>query len=253
MALISIESQVSDPHDLLKLTTEEVADVLFTFLVHLDHHEHYIYQLGNFNRSYLTSLASIGGRSFYPALLRSPLGSQVDEVLEGAWSWLEFQGFLVRQPGAPANFYVIPQSKRALGAKAVKSYNAGAVFPRALVGEPLTSITYSTFMRGQFDDAVALAFKELEIFVRKTAKLDQSRNVGASLMREAFAGPLRDTAATFVDGEEGYGHVFAGMFMMFRNPNTHHRTIDNAADAAAVIAFVAHLHRIVAARKRFVT
>ncbi|MBN8918919.1 MAG: TIGR02391 family protein [Rhizobiales bacterium] len=102
------------------------------------------------------------------------------------------------------------------------------------------------FHRAQYDTAVFVAMKGVEIAVREASGL--TSELGVALMRKAFdknSGPLRDVNA--LEGErEARAHFFAGAIGSYKNPHSHRNVaLDDADEAAEIITLANHLLRIV--------
>jgi len=95
-----------------------------------------------------------------------------------------------------------------------------AQFPAAMLHEDLRGAVYDALVRGNFQQAVAEAFRVVEVKVRNGSAID---GVGATLMRAAFhedTGPLRSDVSD--RGErQALPHLFAGAFGWVRNPASH--------------------------------
>jgi uncharacterized protein (TIGR02391 family) len=104
------------------------------------------------------------------------------------------------------------------------------------------------FLRGDFETAVFVAFKEVEVRVRDCANLPDL--IGVALMRAAF-GPDKVLAAEDVDRGELVAEMelYAGALGLFKNP-TSHRFVDyaSAAEAAEVVLLADLLLRLLERR-----
>ena len=77
----------------------------------------------------------------------------------------------------------------------LKKFNAASLLPHRLIDPQLASKVTSAFLRGEYDLAVLVAFREVEITVRELGNFSTG-DIGVSLMRKAFRpsnGPLTDT------------------------------------------------------------
>ena len=104
---------------------------------------------------------------------------------------------------------------------------------------------WGEFIRGQFDTAVFIAAKAVEVSVKEKTGIEE---VGVSLMRTAFKkkiGPLSDTSIN--EGEqEARMHLFAGFIGSYKNPGSH-RDVDmeNPIEAMQVVMFASHLLHLI--------
>jgi len=103
------------------------------------------------------------------------------------------------------------------------------------------------FLLGEFEQAVFIAAKEVEIRVRELAGAPSSL-IGVPLMQQAFApngpGPLADTSA---DGAEQVAmmDLFKGAIGLFKNPSSHRPVnYDDPTLASEIALFADLLHRL---------
>jgi uncharacterized protein (TIGR02391 family) len=148
---------------------------------------------------------------------------QTRQSLAEAWSMLSTLGFIAPNTDQSSYgwFFVTRRGREA--AKSREAFERGrkaAQFPETLLHENLRSAAYDALIRGNFQQAVAEAFRVLEVKVRNASGLE---GVGATLMRAAFhedTGPLRSDVSD--RGErQALPHLFAGAFGWVRNPASH--------------------------------
>jgi uncharacterized protein (TIGR02391 family) len=148
---------------------------------------------------------------------------QTRQSLAEAWSMLETLGFIAPNTDQSSHgwFFVTRRGREA--AKSREAFERGrkaAQFSETLLHENLRGATYDALIRGNFQQAVAEAFRVLEVKVRNASGLE---GVGATLMRAAFhedTGPLRSDVSD--RGErQALPHLFAGAFGWVRNPASH--------------------------------
>ena len=247
----SLLSLVPGAADLLSLEVEDLAGVL---LIHLNSYEgayaNSVYQNGQICQSNFLNAQTPTGHGQKPEY--GDQQPQVNRALMEAWSWLENEGFLIRDPMQPAPwFFVSRRGQRLKSRDDFEAYRKANLLPTGQLHPLLASKVYPSFLRGDYDTAIFQAFKEVEIAVRKAGNFPQDL-IGDKLMRAAFAsaknnltvGPLTDTQLPIAE-QEATAHLFAGAFEVYRNPTGHRYVPTEAVEAAEVIMFASQLLRIV--------
>lgn len=95
-------------------------------------------------------------------------------------------------------------------------------------------------MRGDYDNSVFLAFKELEVAIREAGKFT-AEDYGVDLARKAFhesTGPLTDQAKP-VSERSALSHLMAGALGSYKNPHSHRKIQLAAEEACEMIVQVA--------------
>jgi uncharacterized protein (TIGR02391 family) len=246
---LSLLSLVPSADDLLALEVEELAGVL---LAHLS-------SLGSNSGDSIVNQGSISQHNFFNNRHQHPeygdRQAEVSQALIAAWTWLENEGFLVRDPLQQSPSFSISVRAQALKTREdFAAYRKANLLPKALLHPLIASKVYPAFLRGEYDTAVFQAFREVEVAVRAAGKFPADR-VGVALMREAFrpvdvkgpssgAGPLTDQTLPSAE-QEGMAHLFSGAIALYKNPQSHRNVPTNATDAAEVIGFASHLLRTV--------
>jgi uncharacterized protein (TIGR02391 family) len=148
---------------------------------------------------------------------------QTRQSLAEAWSLLETLGFIAPDTNQSSYgwFFVTRRGRQAAQSReAFERGRKAAQFPATMLYEELRGAAYDALVRGNFQQAVAEAFRVVEVKVRNASGLE---GVGATLMRGAFhedTGPLRSDVAD--RGErQALPHLFAGAFGWVRNPASH--------------------------------
>ena len=245
----SLSSLVPNADDLLALEVEEVAGVL---LAHLNS---YSDDSGNT----VVQRGQISQHNFFNNLNHHPeypgRQAEVNQVLMEAWSWLQGEGFLVRDADQPADwFFVSRRAKRLKSREDFAAYRKASLLPKGQLHPLIAAKVYPAFLRGEYDTAVFQAFREIEVAVRSAGNFP-SELVGVKLMREAFRpvdlrnaavapGPLTDTTLPAAE-QEGMSNLFSGAISLYKNPQGPRNVPTEAIDAAEVIVFASHLLRMV--------
>jgi hypothetical protein len=118
---------------------------------------------------------------------------QTRQSLAEAWSLLERLGFIAPETnqGNYGWFFVTRRGREAAQSReAFERGRKAAQFSATMLHEELRGAAYDALVRGNFQQAVAEAFRVVEVKVRNAAGVE---GVGATLMRAAFhedTGPL---------------------------------------------------------------
>jgi uncharacterized protein (TIGR02391 family) len=245
----SLSSLVPNAEDLLALEVEEITGVLLT---HLNSYGgdsgNSVVQRGRINQHNLFN--TLDHQPEYPG--RQP---EVNQALMEAWSWLQGEGFLVRDANQPGDwFFLSRRAQRLKSRDDFAAYRKASLLPKGQLHPLIATKVYPAFLRGEYDTAVFQAFREVEIAVRSAGKF-RTEALGTPLMREAFrpvdpknsalaTGPLTDTTLPVAE-QEAMAHLFSGAIGLYKNPQSHRNAPTEAIDAAEVIVFASHLLRMV--------
>jgi len=170
------------------------------------------------------------------------------KCLMEAWVYLEREGFVAPQPGQQNDWaFVTRKGQKVVDAQDFQTYAKGHLLPSEGLDPILVQKTKQSFIRGDYDTAVFQAFKEIEVRVRKKAKLPNT-DIGVPLMRKAFSpngGILTDKNSD--PGEQvARMELFAGAIGMYKNPSSHRDiTFTEPKEAADIIHMANQLLRIV--------
>jgi len=127
------------------------------------------------------------------------------------------------------------------------TYRKGVLLPREALDKNFAEKVYHLFLRGDYDTSVFQAFKEVEIRVRKKAKLTNC-DYGVDLMRKAFNvenGKLSKKSLAKSE-RQAMSDLFAGSIGLFKNPSSHRDIkLDDPSEAAEIILFANYLLRLI--------
>ncbi|MCH7936250.1 MAG: TIGR02391 family protein [Proteobacteria bacterium] len=172
-------------------------------------------------------------------------------VLAEAWSWLERQGFIFRDPFQPAAWYRRTRRGRQLKSPTdVKAFQQASLLPRQLLSPIIDKKAWPAFQRGEYDVAVFQAFKAIEVAVRDACGFPDDL-LGPALMRKAFdedTGLLSDQEVLKAE-RQAMSHLFAGAIGHAKNPHSHREKVVHIEEAARLLLFASYLLEIVEWRR----
>ncbi len=163
------------------------------------------------------------------------------------FDWLVFQGYVAAEADASSGWYYITEKGLSAGREndGLATHKASQLLSNRL--HPLIAQrARSFFALGEFESAVLMSFREVEIRVRNLGGFDETE-IGVPLMRKAFrphGGKLTNQKLDAGE-QEAIANLFAGAIGAFKNPSSH-RQVDysDVTTAAESILFADLLLRI---------
>ena len=228
----SIKDILPPPSEIIEMDPEEVGPFLLEYL-----------NESNKNKFHRINIIS-GLSNYYDSSDLYKISIVVSESL----SWLEREVLIIPDPEDVSSsqwFIISRKGKELKNATDFKKYHFGNLLPRENLSPTLLQKVRPVFIRGDYETAVLLAFREVEIRIRNASNL--TNLYGVALVRKALdlnSGPLTDFSLPESE-REAMAHLFAGAIGLFKNPISHRNIdFDNPNEVAELILFSNYLLRL---------
>lgn len=167
------------------------------------------------------------------------------EAIAEALGWARAHGMIARTPGQTSDAAIFVTRAGRTAVRDGLAATRAAVRLSAGLHDLIERRARRQFLLGEYEQAVFVAMKAVEVRVRELAHLGDDF-FGVDLMNRAFGPTGALTDQTAVKGEqEGTRSLFVGAYAVLRNP-TGHRDVDydDIAEAAEAVTTASLLMRI---------
>lgn len=247
-----------DAEHLLSLSAEELAGPL---LVSLEGGERINPEI---IISYDDMAREIKSSSYRISNLNYPSGrlTEILFALMEAWQYLVCEGFVAPRPAKLAGYtidrsntyFVTRKGQKIETLENYEAYRKADLLRKHQLHPVIAEKVWSIFAQGDYDAAVSVAFKHVEVAVREAGGYTNN-DYGTGLMRKAFnvkdgnltdKKPQKTKPEKEVNGEkQAMSDLFAGAIGFYKNPSSHREVEFAPEEAAEIIIIASQLLRIV--------
>ena len=176
-------------------------------------------------------------------------------ALMEAWQCLLSERFVAPRPpnlasttGMSKNttYFVTRRGKKIETETDYEAYRKAYLLRKHQLHPIIAEKVWRIFAQGDYDAAVSVAFKHVEVAVREAGSYARNDR-GTDLMRRAFhvnngnlTDPKQETAV-----KQAMSDLFAGAIGLYKNPSSHHEVEFAPEEAAEIIIIASQLLRIV--------
>jgi len=178
------------------------------------------------------------------------LYDEVGKKIMEAWNYLERLGLVAQKPGEVSLqwYYVTERGRSVRDKEAFHKFQRTEIFKLDHFDSVLAQKVFPLLIRGDYETAITVAYKELEVRIRDACGLDNSQ-YGLDLIRKhAFkpeSGILTDQSLHKQE-QEAMMQMFAGAIGFYKNASSHrYLGVDDPYEVSEIIGLANHLIRIV--------
>ena len=181
---------------------------------------------------------------FYREFGVQPTNDDIAIVLE-AYQWLRNVGLIAPSPSQPRDFDVITRRARALDDAGMADFRAARLSAYDMLDRRITNKVWSIYLRGDYDIAIAYAFKIVEIRMREKGGFPSS-DMGERLAKKFFEKFPSEAPRKSEKALPSVVHLFIGALDRYRNSAVHeHPSIATPEEAMEVLLLANHCLRVV--------
>lgn len=202
-------------------------------------------QLGLLILSDLLSTNEWNEHNYLLSAQRSGYQGEASLAVTEAMAWLRARALIARRPGQPSDSaIVITRTGRRVATEGPTAFRAserlqGGIHPR------IEREARPQFLIGKYELGVFASMKAVEVRVRQLGGFPE-HVIGVDLMNQAFGPTGKLTDSSIAKGEqEGTRALFAGAYVVLRNPSGHREVnYDDVSEAADAVQTASLLMRI---------
>jgi hypothetical protein len=173
-----------------------------------------------------------------------PTARDIAAVFE-AYEWLRNVGLIAPSPVQPRDFDVLTRRAQSLDDTGLTQFRAARLSGYEILDSRIANKVWSIYLRGDYDIAIAYAFKVVEIRMRNKAGLT-TNDMGERLAKKFFEQFASEAPRKGEKALPSVVLVFIGALDRYRNPAVHeHPTITEPEEAMEVLLLANHCLRVV--------
>lgn len=162
-----------------------------------------------------------------------------------AYAWLQHHGLIAPSPSQPSDFDILTRrAKRILSTGDFENYRRAQLTLYDVLDSKITQKVWGIYLRGDYDIAIAYAFKVVEVLMRERAGLPTS-DYGERLVKKFFQ-QFEPPEGCSDSGLSATESLFIGALKRYRNEAVHEPlSIQDPSEALEILVLANHCLRIV--------